>query len=271
MKKITFIMTVLISSLSFAQFSNDFTGVTEVKAPSDATTNEWFTWPNNAAQVSVDTTNEWAVLTPVDKNAVLNIKYTLDSGDYVIGFDIKRSAGTTAKPLSVFVRDNTQTIYQAVALNDNSGDGIINEASWSTPVYDTFRVLANNITETFKTYSFNTTVAPGSNGKTIMVSFSYDKDGGDLHFDNFSITEATLSSDAEGVAGLSVYPNPANDVIYISSASSVQTVSLVNALGQTVAAPFNGSSVDVAGLPNGVYILTVVAGGKSSAQKVVVE
>ena len=106
-----------------------------------------------------------------------------------------------------------------------------------------------------------------------MFSFGGPPKTYDVMVDNLAVTELTglLSSDALTLTTLAVYPNPASTKIYIDGVSSIESISLLNTLGQNVAASFNGSSLDVVGLASGVYILTVVAEGKSTSQKVLIE
>jgi hypothetical protein len=106
-----------------------------------------------------------------------------------------------------------------------------------------------------------------------MFSFGGPTKTYDVMVDNLSVVEqsALLSSDASRLSSLVVYPNPASDVINVSSSSSIDSVSLVNALGQTVAASFDSTSINVATLPKGIYILTVTAGESSTSQKMIVE
>ncbi len=276
MKKITFIMTLFISSMSFAQFSNDFSNITESAVPSSAGNNEWYTWSTKVDYVTIDTENGHAVMSPPETTqSILNIKNPLATGEYVVSFSFKWVSGTK-RVFTVFVRDNSSETfsYQDVALNSNSNGGVLQTATdnQANVTYQKFRIPASQFElGVEKTFSFNTTIANASDGKVIMFSHAIDKNGGDFHFDNFTVSAATASNENNLDASLTIYPNPATDVVYVSAATSIESVSLVNALGQAVTAPFNGASVDVSALTNGVYILTVVAGGKSSAQKVFVQ
>ncbi len=277
MKKITFIWIVLLSSISHAQFSNDFSTTTNSAVPSSGYgNNEWYTWSTKVDYVSINTENDHAVMSPPETStSILNIKDKLSTGEYVVSFSVKWVSGTK-RVFSVFVRDNTQggLVYQDVALNTNSNGGILQDATDNANdiQYQKFRIPASELElGVTKTFSFNTTIASVSDGKAIMFSHMIDKDGGVFHFDNFTVNTVTASTGNLFDASLEVYPNPASDVLYISSSKTIEAVSLTNALGQGVAAPFNGDFVDVSGLPSGLYILTVVAEGNSSTQKVVVE
>ncbi|MGB2129130.1 MAG: T9SS type A sorting domain-containing protein [Flavicella sp.] len=277
MKKITFIVTMCLSSLLTAQFSNDFSTTTASAVPSSGYgNNEWYTWSTKVDYVTIDTVNDHAVMSPPETStSILNIKNPLSAGEYVVSFSVKWVSGTK-RVFSVFVRDNTNgaIAYQDIALNDNSNGGVLWDATDNqiNLQYKKFRIPAQELElGVAKTFSFNTSIASASDGKAIMFSHMIDKDGGVFHFDNFTVTSFTASADNKLDTSLKIYPNPASDEVYVSATEAIESVSLTNALGQTVPAIFNGSSVDVAALPNDVYVLTVVAGGKSSSQKVIVD
>jgi hypothetical protein len=64
-----------------------------------------------------------------------------------------------------------------------------------------------------------------------------------------------VSSDANSIA-LTVSPNPASDMLYVTSACDKATVVVADRLGRFIPHP-PGSSIDVSRWPTGLYILTV--------------
>jgi hypothetical protein len=71
---------------------------------------------------------------------------------------------------------------------------------------------------------------------------------------------------------LSVYPNPAKDVLNIEVAGAESyAVTLTNLLGKTVLADKDRSTLNVANLTPGVYFLTVDVKGQKTTKKIVVE
>ncbi|ROI11557.1 T9SS C-terminal target domain-containing protein [Kaistella haifensis] len=60
-----------------------------------------------------------------------------------------------------------------------------------------------------------------------------------------------------GDVKLSVYPNPATDVLTVNSASKVKAAKVYDVTGKQVNASVQGNQIDVKNLAKGVYILNV--------------
>ncbi|MBK6953488.1 MAG: T9SS type A sorting domain-containing protein [Crocinitomicaceae bacterium] len=72
----------------------------------------------------------------------------------------------------------------------------------------------------------------------------------------------------------SVYPNPANNVLTITTAGTSESINIFNAAGQVVFSvnnPATTVTVDVATLPAGIYVIQVTTDGVISQEKLVVE
>jgi gingipain R1 len=74
--------------------------------------------------------------------------------------------------------------------------------------------------------------------------------------------ELTVTGGGTGVeevktapAVLSVYPNPASDVLYITADKPAHSIRVYNVYGQEVAQATDANSINVANLPAGVYIV----------------
>lgn len=69
---------------------------------------------------------------------------------------------------------------------------------------------------------------------------------------------------------ISVYPNPAENVLYIDSTDNIQSVKVYNTTGSIVLSvnSLNGNSIDVSGLPSGMYVVRVQTEGNNYTQKV---
>ena len=78
------------------------------------------------------------------------------------------------------------------------------------------------------------------------------------------------------IEGLDIWPNPAKDVFYISSAEDLSSIELVNMAGQTlkIINPHTSNSVpvEVSDLPRGIYLLRLVShSGVESINKIILE
>ncbi|WP_452225226.1 choice-of-anchor J domain-containing protein [Lacinutrix chionoecetis] len=87
-------------------------------------------------------------------------------------------------------------------------------------------------------------------------------------------TDPTLGVDEfENIATFSVYPNPVSDIVNIKTNLTIDTINVVNMLGQTVKV-FNSNTItnnaiDVSGLNNGLYFLNISAEGKTQSIKII--
>ena len=83
-----------------------------------------------------------------------------------------------------------------------------------------------------------------------------------------NIVNATPENQAE--MAVSVFPNPATDVLFIQAPEEVTKVTAINALGQQMQLPVTGSKVAVHTLTAGVYQLVLsTASGKTGLQRFV--
>lgn len=81
-----------------------------------------------------------------------------------------------------------------------------------------------------------------------------------------------LAVKQNNIAGLEVYPNPANDVLYINTAANLEkNVVIYDVLGKQVLSTTATNSVNVASLKSGMYILKITEAGKTSTSKLVIK
>jgi len=85
----------------------------------------------------------------------------------------------------------------------------------------------------------------------------------------------TLSNqDPKLAEKLNIYPNPADNYLYIKSTKSViESVEIVNILGKTILNQNKlvNDSVDVSGLSAGLYVLKINAGDSSITRRIIIE
>jgi len=98
---------------------------------------------------------------------------------------------------------------------------------------------------------------------------------GTNNFDKFRISAYNLSTTAvedDIIEGLSVYPNPVNNILNIDSKEEITKLSIYNVLGKLVktAQPNTTDvSVDLNSLATGIYLMKIEAKGKVSIQKII--
>lgn len=109
------------------------------------------------------------------------------------------------------------------------------------------------------TYSGNVTIAGGgaTTGGSVAVS-------GEV--------STPLSTEKNNIEGLKVYPNPASDVVNISSSlTGIKEVSIFNMLGKKVLETSTNETINISNLTSGVYIMNISQDGKTASKKLVVK
>ncbi|MNK10885.1 hypothetical protein D3C87_289180 [compost metagenome] len=84
----------------------------------------------------------------------------------------------------------------------------------------------------------------------------------------------TLGINDNQFTGMTYYPNPIKDVLTIVNNNDIETVNIVNMLGQTILnKQINNSTaqMDLSSLQSGVYIVNITSGGKNKTIKVIKE
>lgn len=88
---------------------------------------------------------------------------------------------------------------------------------------------------------------------------------GTVYYDNLYLHKNTLGTEDFNVSEFKMYPNPANDIVNLSSNSVIENITVYNTLGQIVSRQTSSSnevSINVSGLSKGVYILTAQVGNE---------
>jgi hypothetical protein len=127
------------------------------------------------------------------------------------------------------------------------------------------RVQGKGITQVRQEYTFiDEAPAPGYNYYRLK---QVDTDG------TFSYSRAVaVLNEASLDAALVVYPNPATSAVGLRLKNAVQSASLISTQGVRRVVPVQSNSVDVSGLPTGVYLLEVqTTAGQVLRQRLVKE
>ena len=84
----------------------------------------------------------------------------------------------------------------------------------------------------------------------------------------------TLQNQNNEIAGLKVYPNPvSNGVLHVESSLNLEkTVSLFDVLGkEVIKTTTSNTTINIANLNSGIYIVKITEGGKTATKKLVVK
>ncbi len=101
--------------------------------------------------------------------------------------------------------------------------------------------------------------SPLTNGAILGGALNINATTNSVYIDSI-IFDTTLSTADFGNANttISLFPNPANDVLNISSSNNISNIEVYDMQGRNVASNHNDSNVNVAALGKGAYIVKVV-------------
>ena len=95
--------------------------------------------------------------------------------------------------------------------------------------------------------------------------------------DIVSENDITSTYRVEGNLGLSIFPNPAIDMVYIESEEAIQTIQLLNIEGQLLRTKTTDKSntkynLDLNGISNGMYLISVISkSGNTQVEKIIIQ
>ena len=108
-----------------------------------------------------------------------------------------------------------------------------------------------------------------------LKEFTITSNLGDVYIDNIYLHKNTvLSTDSFAVSKVSLYPNPASNVLNIESVGTIQNIAIYNVLGQEVMNKLSNEtsvSLDVSGLNSGIYVIKTKIDGTVSSSKFIKE
>jgi hypothetical protein len=93
---------------------------------------------------------------------------------------------------------------------------------------------------------------------------------GTIYFDNVYFTSTPLSTSNFDAPKIKMYPNPATTNLTIENTDTIDSITIINTLGQEVLKTASTTSVvtlSVSDLQSGVYIVKIVSAGTTSTQR----
>ncbi len=169
--------------------------------------------------------------------------------------------------------------FQAYVLNDVANNFHVYSMNWS-PNQITFMIdgvgfyTYNPAVKDLSTWPFTEdqyillNIAMGGVAGAIDPSFVESS----MVIDYVRVYQNTLGVQDVSATNFKIFPNPAKDILYITSETNLDKTELYNTLGQRVLT-LNGAlnQLSVSNLTSGVYILKLYAGEVITTQKVVIE
>ncbi len=118
--------------------------------------------------------------------------------------------------------------------------------------------------------TYNDNVADG------VYTYSVVATDGNGHYSTASyitVNVGTVGVEENTIEGLSIYPNPVNNTLYVNGGNAEYSYMMFNGMGQMVAnGNANGNAeINVSGMAKGVYFLRLTTGTQVRVEKVVVE
>jgi Secretion system C-terminal sorting domain len=221
------------------------------------------------------------------------------TGEYSISFGSGPSTATSAGSLvgRIYFRlGSVANTFNVGVLNGSGGTAapsfVATDYPINTPIFvvvkwvqstNTASMFVNPVIGTAEpvataTNVTGTTAAPA---QTANIALRQAATTGNVEFDairaadNWAfVTAAVLSTKLQNsIAGLSIYPNPAKNILNITSDSfETKTVAIYSVLGKVVLSEkVTNAPINIANLSSGVYVVKVSEGDKTASRKLVIE
>lgn len=122
-------------------------------------------------------------------------------------------------------------------------------------------------------YLNNILIYTGSAANSLNINqlrFVHNNSLGSAYVDNIKINSEAALSVKDAVKNdikLSIYPNPATDIVKITTPNKIKHVEVYDMSGKRVHATFNGDQVNVSRLAAGAYLLNVETEGRNFTEK----
>ncbi|MFN3756238.1 MAG: T9SS type A sorting domain-containing protein [Flavobacterium sp.] len=173
---------------------------------------------------------------------------------------------------------NFQGLVRTIDLNTDNELVFVNTTApnWVINTWYNVKMVRNTVDQTVLYYVNNALVYSGStinNTNAItQMRFAHDNYDGSAFIDNISIVVPTASLPSIESKGISMYPNPAKDILNVTSTNNSITSTIITDSNGRVIKSFNANSslnfsMDVNDLSVGMYILVISTNDGISASK----
>ncbi len=114
------------------------------------------------------------------------------------------------------------------------------------------------------------TTANGGLNRNDLAQFVISSDLGIVFYDNLYLHKNTLGVAGFEVSKFKMYPNPASSELTIQNQSTIDSISIINMLGQEMFKKSTSNTIetiDVSGLNSGVYFIKITSLGVSATER----
>lgn len=193
-------------------------------------------------------------------------KITVEAGA-TYTFSIESRSEAENIPSEIFMLN--EEITSETGLENGAADSRVDHYLNVTNDYNPSKGGEGDNTFTTSTFDFTATTTT----VVIYVRALLANDGAtEVFYDNISLVKkATASVDNIFASKVSVYPNPVNEFVKISSSVEINKVEVYNLLGKKVisSSKINNNNIDVSSLAKGVYIVKLTSGDSVATKKIV--
>jgi hypothetical protein len=183
-------------------------------------------------------------------------------------FTIQSRSNSENTPSEIFILN--EAITTEVGLENGATDSRVDHYFQITNDFNSSGGSVGN--NTFTTTTFNFTAS--STDVVIYVRSLQSTDDNQVYFDNISlVAKATASVNDVFSSKISIYPNPANEFVQISTSETITGVEVYNLIGKKVisSSKLINNKIDISNLSKGVYVLKVMSNDLIGSRKIIIE
>lgn len=283
MKKITFIMALCVSSLSFGQIIADG-GFEAIGAAGAAQVEVGGTDPD------VKETGFWIAPSDPFAERCTVVSSNADAGTYALQLDSSEAAAkvnqnvildaNTTYTCSYRVRkvnanegNDTKVLVFKVLTNAGNANQAVNDGTGGYIDNNAFKIKRSTLsTDAYNSASFEFTTGD-ANDYYLAIALQPDADGSPVLLDEISIIAGALSNkEFKADNNFSFAPNPTNNFVNLSASKNIEKVEFYNLLGQNaLSAPVNGlrKEVNISNLKSGIYLMKVTIDNAVGTYKII--
>lgn len=195
----------------------------------------------------------------------------VDDGVYNLGIETKTDAPGTTFDTTALVTGSTYFVVVGYTFGPNPSDDTvslwinptINGAQPAATITDSHAGTDLSSISNFILRQDSTTETPSMSVDELRIGTTWAQ-----------VTNGTLGTNQNTIAGLKIYPNPvSNGTLFVeTSANAEKTIAVYDVLGKMVLnTTTSDNAVNVASLNAGVYIVNITEEGKTASRKLVIK